>query len=120
MLNVEFKNENFRWRFNLLDASGTPVSVENVQALGVVFYGEFEDDVWLRCKWPEETDKHPIIKADDDSAFFIEVDPEDTMRAPEGVIIVEATYRIADDRFLSGYKQTIEKGKFMRIVNSRQ
>lgn len=119
MQKVEFRNESFRWKVTIKNAQGEITPVDKVTSMEVLLYGEFEKDIWHRCKYPEEPGFIPVKKADDDFAFFIELSPEQTMNAPLGTMIIQITYRMEDDRFDTGYVQRVEKGKLLSIKKTR-
>lgn len=117
---ADYNNENYRFRLSLRDkATGTDIGVGNLQSVELILSSEFNGAEWLRFKYPTADGWEPMTLEPGNAALVVEVTPDNSATAPKGTIIAQATYRITDGRYASGYKQTTKRGRILNIKEAR-
>lgn len=113
-MKIVFKNENKRFKLNVVDEAGAPaIASTDVQKIQVLLKNEFKGDTWLDYRYPEEEGKPPVIL--ENGVFYFEITTEQVATAKQGNIIVVVNYQVTDTTFSEGVKSFTQKGKLLLI-----
>lgn len=101
---ADFRTQSSRFRLLLRDkATNENVGIGNLQSVEIKLYNEFTKQVWLKFRYPQTDDWLPMTVEEGNTAVAFEITPDQSATAPTGVIVAQATYRVTDSRYASGY-----------------